>query len=40
MFDSGFVGLMLQGIAETLYMTIAATAASYLLVCLWALCST
>ena len=31
MFDSGFVGLMLQGIAETLYMTIAATAASYLL---------
>jgi len=31
MSDSGFVGLMLQGIAETLYMTIAATAASYLL---------
>lgn len=31
MFDSGFVGLMLQGIAETLYMTVAATAASYLL---------
>ena len=31
MFDSGFAGLMLQGIAETLYMTIAATAAAYLL---------
>ena len=31
MFDSGFVGLMLQGIAETLYMTVAATAAAYIL---------
>jgi len=38
MFDSGFVGLMLQGIAETLYMTIAAHPICW--VCLWALCST
>lgn len=31
MFNSDFAGLMLQGIAETLYMTVAATVAAYIL---------